>query len=75
MLDDLYHALTTGRDDEMLQRYTNEEISQFIQRNELQIENAVFEAYARDDELATLDHAENDWYREFLYEFVTLPEI
>lgn len=68
MVNQIRCDLTNGRIDNDLMPYTSNEINAFLKEYESQIMCAVIEMYnAYENELDELDHAENDWYREFLY--------
>lgn len=57
--------------------FSNKKISEFLTKNSDNLEKAVkemYDAYREDDELDDLENAERDWYNEYLYEYVSLPE-
>lgn len=77
MISDLYCSLTIGREDEDLEPYNPNQLEQFIHEHRDELEkavNAMFRAYEQDKELEELEHAEYDWYREFLYDYIELPQ-
>ncbi len=70
----IFCDLTTGRSDCGLEPYDFEEVNEFIAENVDNIEMAastMFAAYEEDNDLASLKNPCMDWFREFLYDFVT----
>lgn len=68
--------LTIGRSDNDLNPYTQEQINEFIQKNELNIKNTI-ENMINDCkeyiELEELNNPEDDWIREYLYCYIKYP--
>jgi len=72
MILQITNDLTIGGDNDLLP-YSQERISEYIKdhRHEIHdVVNDMFNEYKNDDELEDLEHAELDWYREFLYEHI-----
>jgi hypothetical protein len=70
----IFCDLTTGRTDNGLEPYDFEEVNEFIAENADNIEMAassMFATFEEEDDLASLLNPCMDWFREFLYEFVT----
>jgi hypothetical protein len=62
------------REEEKLQPLTEVEVDKFISEHLDTIEKAVldmYKAYRNDNELEDLKNAELDWYREFLYDYIS----
>ena len=62
--------LTIGRSDNDLRPFTEDEVTNFIELNQNNIETAIdniIRDYTEDNELESLNNPELDWIREYLY--------
>ena len=65
--------LTTGRIDNKKKPFKTAKINNFIQQNEHNIDKTIKEIindYTEDNELEELNNPENDWIREYLYNYI-----
>ena len=66
-------TLTFGREDNDMEEYSEKEIENFLNINNDKLEEAVkkmYLDYRKDLDLDDLRHAELDWYREYLYDYI-----
>ena len=62
--------LTIGRSDNDLRPFTEDEVTNFIELNQNNIETAIdniIRDYTEENELESLNNPELDWIREYLY--------
>jgi len=67
--------LITGRSDAGKDPYTGDQIDEFIEQNTNQIQDlihAMISDYQMDGNLEALRDPENDWIRDYLYDYVNL---
>ncbi len=70
--------LTIGRDDNDLQPFSENKISDFIKRNINRIDTVIdimITEYKNDNELEDLLNPEPDWIREYLYDHISNPDV
>jgi len=70
--------LTIGREDNDLKAFTDEEINEYITKEEESLSRAVLEmynTYKDDGELNDIPTAPDDWFREFLYIHIELDNL
>ena len=70
---EIQSTLTFGREDNDMEEYSGKEIENFLNIYYNQVEKAVKQMYLdyrKDLDLEDLRHAELDWYREYLFDYI-----
>ena len=78
MIEQLRADLTTGMRDNDLDVYSEPQIENYLNDNQDPLDQAVnqmFKDYLEDDELNDILTAPDDWFREYLYEFIDMDQL
>ncbi len=77
IIHQIHCDLTIGREDNEEIPFTNEQIESFVNKNSGKIEdciNEIYNDYQKDNELIELDNPEDEWIREYLYEYISYSD-